>query len=248
MGVDGISIMFVLISTALTPIAILSSWNSTGGRVREYMVAFLVMETMMVGLFSALDFILFFVFFEGVLIPMFIIIGVWGGERRLYAAIKFFLFMFAGSMLMLLGILALWFHDGTTSIPAMMHIPLATASAVLAVPRLPGRIRGEDPDLAGPHLAARRASRGADRGFRPARRRARQYGRLWLPSLSRCRCCPMPPSISRRSCSRSVWVAVIYTSIAALVQRDLLKLVAYSSVGHMAIAVIGIFTFNVPGH
>ncbi|WP_284947858.1 NADH-quinone oxidoreductase subunit M [Acidisoma cladoniae] len=246
MGVDGISVMFVLISTALTPIAILSSWNSTGGRVREYMIAFLVMETMMVGLFSALDFILFFVFFEGVLIPMFIIIGVWGGERRLYAAIKFFLFMFAGSMLMLLGIMALWFHDGTMSIPDMLHIPLPPhlqfwlflaflAAFAVKIPIWPVHTwlidaHQEAPIAASVLLAGVLANMGG-------------YGFLRF-SL------PLLPQASQHFAPLMFAlgvIAVIYTSIAALVQRDLLKLVAYSSVGHMAIAVIGIFTFNVQG-
>ena len=246
MGVDGISVMFVLISTALTPIAILSSWNSGGGRVRDYMIAFLVLETMMVGLFSALDFILFFVFFEGVLIPMFIIIGVWGGERRLYAAIKFFLFMFAGSMLMLLGILALWFHDGTTSIPAMMHIPLPPhlqfwlflaflAAFAVKIPLWPLHTwlldAHREAPIAGSVLLAGVLANMGGYGFL-------RFSVPLLPDASQY-FAPLMFTLGV--------VAVIYTSIAALVQRDLLKLVAYSSVGHMAIAVIGIFTFNVQG-
>jgi NADH-quinone oxidoreductase subunit M len=245
MGVDGISVMFVLISTALTPIAILSSWTNTA-RVRDYMIAFLVMETMMVGLFSALDFILFFVFFEGVLIPMFIIIGVWGGERRLYAAIKFFLFMFAGSMLMLLGILALWFHDGTTSIPAMMHIPLPAhlqfwlflaflAAFAVKIPIWPVHTwlidAHREAPIAGSVLLAGVLANMGGYGFL-------RFSVPLLPEASQ-HLAPLMFALGV--------VAVIYTSIIALVQRDLLKLVAYSSVGHMAIAVIGIFTFNVQG-
>ncbi len=246
MGVDGISIMFVLISTALTPIAILSAWRGTGGRAREYMIAFLVMETMMIGVFSALDFILFFVFFEGVLIPMFIIIGVWGGERRLYAAIKFFLFMFAGSMLMLLGILALWFHDGTTSIPAMMHIPLPPhlqfwlflaflAAFAVKIPIWPVHTwlldAHREAPIAGSVLLAGVLANMGGYGFL-------RFSVPLLPDASQ-HFAPLMFTLGV--------VAVIYTSIAALVQRDLLKLVAYSSIGHMAIAVIGIFTFNVQG-
>jgi NADH-quinone oxidoreductase subunit M len=245
MGVDGISVMFVLISTALTPIAILSSWNNPA-RVREYMIAFLVMETMMIGLFSALDFILFFVFFEGVLIPMFIIIGVWGGERRLYAAIKFFLCMFAGSMLMLLGILALWFHDGTTSIPAMMHIPLPPhlqfwlflaflAAFAVKIPIWPVHTwlidAHREAPIAGSVLLAGVLANMGGYGFL-------RFSVPLLPQASQ-HLAPLMFALGV--------VAVIYTSIAALVQRDLLKLVAYSSIGHMAIAVIGIFTFNVQG-
>jgi NADH-quinone oxidoreductase subunit M len=120
MGVDGISMLFVLLSTLLTPICILASWEAVQTRVREYMIAFLVLETMMVGMFCALDLIIFYVFFEGVLIPMFLIIGVWGGQRRVYAAFKFFLYTLLGSVLMLLAILALWYQAGTTDIAGLM--------------------------------------------------------------------------------------------------------------------------------
>ena len=109
-GVDGISIFFVLLSTALTPICVLASWKSITKRVREYMIAFLILETMMIGTFVALDFLLFYIFFEGVLIPMFIIIGVWGGERRVYSAFKFFLYTLAGSVLLLVAILVLHYE------------------------------------------------------------------------------------------------------------------------------------------
>ncbi|MEX0815635.1 MAG: NADH-quinone oxidoreductase subunit M, partial [Dongiaceae bacterium] len=121
MGVDGISLLLVLLSTLLTPIAILASWEAIQTRIKEYMIAFLVLETLMVGMFCALDFVAFYVFFEGVLIPMFFIIGVWGGERRVYAAFKFFLYTLLGSVLMLLGILAIYFEAGTTDIPTLMR-------------------------------------------------------------------------------------------------------------------------------
>ena len=117
MGIDGISLFFVLLSTLLTPICVLASWESVQTRVKEYMVAFLVLETFMVGMFCALDLALFYVFFEGVLIPMFLIIGVWGGKRRVYAAFKFFLYTLLGSVLMLLAILVIYFIVGTTDIP-----------------------------------------------------------------------------------------------------------------------------------
>ena len=120
MGVDGISVLFVLLATALTPICILASWESIGTRVREFMFAFLVLETMMVGMFAALDFVVFYMFFEGVLIPMYLIIGVWGGPRRVYAAIKFFLYTLAGSVLMLLALLAMWYAAGSTDIATLM--------------------------------------------------------------------------------------------------------------------------------
>ncbi len=121
MGVDGISVFFVLLSTLLTPICILASWESIENRVHEYMMAFLLLETMMVGMFLSLDLILFYVFFEGVLIPMFLIIGVWGGKRRVYAAFKFFLYTLLGSVLTLIAILALYRQFGTTDIPTLMQ-------------------------------------------------------------------------------------------------------------------------------
>jgi len=116
LGVDGISLFFVLLSTLLTPICVLASWRSVTDRVREYMIAFLVLDTLMVGMFCALDLVLFFFFFEGVLIPMFLIIGVWGGPRRVYAAFKFFLYTLAGSVFMLLAVIAMYFEAGTTDI------------------------------------------------------------------------------------------------------------------------------------
>ncbi|MBL4721022.1 MAG: NADH-quinone oxidoreductase subunit M, partial [Alphaproteobacteria bacterium] len=119
-GVDGISMFFVLLSTLLTPICILASWDSIKFRVKEFMIAFLVLETMMVGMFCALDFVVFYIFFEAVLIPMFLIIGVWGGKRRVYAAFKFFLYTLLGSVLMLLAIIAMYIEVGTTDIPTIM--------------------------------------------------------------------------------------------------------------------------------
>ena len=121
MGVDGISLPFVILTTALMPFCIVASWKSVKMRLREYMMAFLILETLMVGTFSALDLVLFYLFFEGGLIPMFLIIGIWGGPRRVYASFKFFLYTFLGSVLMLLAIMALYWNAGTTDIPTLMH-------------------------------------------------------------------------------------------------------------------------------
>ena len=121
MGVDGISLFFVVLSAFLTPICVVASWTSIKTRVKEYMIAFLALETLMVGMFCALDFVLFYMFFEGVLIPMFLIIGVWGGPRRVYAAFKFFLYTLLGSVLMLLAILAIYFQVGSTDIVAALN-------------------------------------------------------------------------------------------------------------------------------
>ena len=120
MGIDGISLFFVILSTFLTPICVLASWKAITVRVKEYMIAFLVLETFMIGTFVALDFLIFYIFFEAVLIPMFIIIGVWGGPRRVYSAFKFFLYTLAGSVLLLAALLALYFEAGTTDIPTLM--------------------------------------------------------------------------------------------------------------------------------
>ncbi|MGB2659124.1 MAG: proton-conducting transporter membrane subunit, partial [Pseudolabrys sp.] len=121
MGVDGISLPFVILTTGLMPICILASWTAIQTRVKEYMIAFLVLETLMVGTFSALDLVLFYLFFEGGLIPMFLIIGVWGGPRRVYASFKFFLYTLLGSVLMLLAIMAMYWDAGTTDIATLLR-------------------------------------------------------------------------------------------------------------------------------
>ncbi len=133
MGVDGISVLFVLLSTVLTPICILSSWECIHTRVREYMISFLILETMMVGMFAATDFVVFYMFFEGVLIPMYLIIGVWGGPRRVYSAVKFFLYTLTGSVLMLLALIAMWVQAGTTDIPMLLQTAFPVGDADLAV-------------------------------------------------------------------------------------------------------------------
>src|SRR5207253_6331609 len=120
MGIDGISLPFVILTTALMPFCIIASWKSITLRVREYMMAFLVLETLMIGTFSAIDLVLFYLFFEGGLIPMFLIIGIWGGPRRVYATFKFFLYTLTGSVLMLLAIMAMYWNAGTTDIPALL--------------------------------------------------------------------------------------------------------------------------------
>ena len=120
MGIDGISMLFVLLTTLLTPICVLSSWECIQNRVKEYMISFLVLETFMIGMFCSLDMVVFYIFFEAVLIPMFVIIGVWGGPGRVYAAFKLFLYTLLGSVLMLLALLAMYFTTGSTDIPTLM--------------------------------------------------------------------------------------------------------------------------------
>jgi NADH-quinone oxidoreductase subunit M len=246
MGVDGISVLFVLLSTALTPICILASWESITTRVRDYMIAFLVLETMMVGMFCALDFLVFYMFFEGVLIPMYLIIGIWGGPRRVYAAFKFFLYTLAGSLLMLLALLAMWNYAGTTDITVLMHTVFSPrmqtwlflaffASFAVKVPMWPVHTWLPDAHVEAPTggsviLAGVLLKMGA-------------YGFLRFSV-------PMLPEASAYFApfiyTLSV-VAVIYTSLVALAQTDMKKLIAYSSVAHMGVVTIGIFTFNAQG-
>ncbi len=246
MGVDGISVLFVLLSTALTPLCILASWESVKMRVREYMAAFLILETMMVGMFSATDFLLFYMFFEGVLIPMYLIIGIWGGPRRVYASLKFFLYTFAGSVLMLLALLAMWQQAGTTDITVLLRTPFSydmqywlflgfLASFAVKVPMWPVHTWLPDAHVEAPTagsviLAGVLLKMGA-------------YGFLRFSV-------PMLPLASQHFAPLMFAlgvIAVVYTSLVALAQEDMKKLIAYSSVAHMGVVVIGIFTFNVQG-
>ncbi|MCK5555874.1 MAG: NADH-quinone oxidoreductase subunit M, partial [Alphaproteobacteria bacterium] len=246
MGVDGISIFFVLLSTLLTPICILASWESIKKRVREYMMAFLLLETMMIGMFCALDFVLFYVFFEGVLLPMFFIIGVWGGERRVYAAFKFFLYTLLGSVLMLLAILLIYHQSGTMDIPTLMQASLPPgmqkwlwlafmASFAVKIPMWP--VHTWLPDA---HVEAPTAGSVILAGILL---KMGGYGFLRI-SL------PMLPEASEYFIplifSLSV-IAVIYTSLVALVQEDIKKLIAYSSVANMGFVTIGIFSVTTQG-
>ena len=247
MGVDGISMPFVLLSTLLTPLCILASWEAIKTRVKEYMIAFLVLETLMVGMFCALDFVAFYIFFEGVLIPMFLIIGVWGGKRRVYAAFKFFLYTLAGSVLMLLAILAMYYTAGTTNIvelinehnfPREMQFYLWVAffaSFAVKVPMWPVHTWLPDAHVEAPTagsviLAGVLLKMGA-------------YGFLRFSV-------PMMPEASQflgpLIFGLSI-VAIIYTSLVALAQEDMKKLIAYSSVAHMGYVTAGIFSMTTQG-
>ncbi|EHM02340.1 NADH dehydrogenase subunit M [Acetobacteraceae bacterium AT-5844] len=246
LGVDGISVLFVLLSTLLTPICILASWEAVQSRVREYMIAFLVLETMMVGMFASMDMLMFYIFFEGVLIPMFLIIGVWGGQRRVYAAYKLFLYTLLGSLLMLLALLTLWFMAGTTSIPELFKLQIAPslqvwlflaffASFAVKVPMWP--VHTWLPDA---HVEAPTAGSVILAGVLL---KMGGYGfiRFSLPLL------PVATEWFAPLIFTLSIVAVIYTSLVAMAQEDMKKLIAYSSVAHMGIVTLGIFALNHQG-
>ena len=246
MGVDGISMLFVILTTFLMPITILASWESVEHRVKEYMIAFLVLETLMLGVFCALDMVLFYLFFEAGLIPMFLIIGVWGGKRRVYASFKFFLYTLLGSVLMLLAMMAMYWYAGTTDIPKLLATKFPAdmqwwlwlaffASFAVKMPMWPVHTWLPDAHVEAPTggsviLAAILLKMGG-------------YGFLRF-SL------PMFPVASEHFAplvfTLSI-VAIIYTSLVALVQEDIKKLIAYSSVAHMGFVTMGIFTANQQG-
>ena len=245
MGVDGISMLFVILTTFLMPICILASWQSSDAG-REYMLAFLVLETLMIGVFCSLDLVLFYLFFEGGLIPMFLIIGIWGGPRRVYASFKFFLYTLLGSVLMLLAIIAMYWQSGTTDIAVLLANPFPARDADLAVARVLRLIRRQDAHVAGPHMAAGRACGGAHRGLCHPCRNSSENGRLWFLALL---AADVPGGIvlfAPLVFALSI-VAIIYTSLVALMQEDMKKLIAYSSVAHMGFVTMGIFTFTRQG-
>ena len=246
MGVDGISMPFVLLSTFLTPLSILASWKAIKVRVREYMIAFLVLETMMVGMFASLDMLMFYLFFEAVLIPMFIIIGVWGGARRVYAAFKFFLYTLLGSVLMLVCMLAMYIEVGTTDIPVLTGYSFGVgmqtwlflgfmASFAVKVPMCPVHTWLPDAHVEAPTAGSmilagvllKMGGYGFIRFSLPMFPHASEFFAPLIFSLS--------------------IIAIIYTSLVALAQSDMKKLIAYSSVAHMGFVTIGIFTLTEQG-
>ena len=246
LGVDGISVLFVLLTTLLTPICILASWNSIKDRVKEYMIAFLILETMMIGMFAALDIMIFYIFFEAVLIPMFLIIGVWGGKRRVYASYKLFLYTLTGSVLMLLAILVMYVQAGTTDIVELMKFRFDPAlqnwlwlaffaSFAVKVPMWPVHTWLPDAHVeaptAGSVILAGVLLKFGGYGFI-------RFSLPMFPDAS----VYFTPLIYTLSIA-----AVIYTSLVALVQTDMKKLIAYSSIAHMGFVTAGTFTMTVHG-
>jgi NADH-quinone oxidoreductase subunit M len=246
MGVDGISMLFVILTTFLMPLCILASWESIEKRVKAYMIAFLLLETLMIGVFCALDIVLFYVFFEAGLIPMFIIIGVWGGKRRVYASFKFFLYTLAGSVLMLLAIMAMFYQSGTTDIPTLLTHSFPAnmqtwlwlaffASFAVKMPMWP--VHTWLPDA---HVEAPTAGSVILAGILL---KMGGYGflRFSLPMF------PLASEMFAPLIFTLSVVAIIYTSLVALMQEDMKKLIAYSSVAHMGFVTMGIFAMNQEG-
>ncbi len=246
MGVDGISMLFVILTTALMPLCIIASKYSVQKRFREYMIAFLILETLMIGVFCATDLVLFYVFFEAGLIPMFLIIGIWGGPRRVYAAFKFFLYTLLGSVLMLLAIMAMYWQAGTTDIPTLLthSFPAGMqtwlwlaffASFAVKMPMWPVHTWLPDAHVeaptAGSVILAGVLLKMGGYGFL-------RFSIPMFPLAS----ADFAPFIYTLSV-----VAIIYTSLVALMQEDMKKLIAYSSVAHMGYVTMGIFAMNQQG-
>ncbi len=246
-GVDGISVLLVLLTTLITPLCVLCSWKAIDARVKEYMMAILIMEAALIGVFVSLDLLLFFVFWEAELIPMFLIIGVWGGHRRVYAALKFFLYTMVGSLPMLVAILALYFVGGETfdiqelskgSYSAMFQFWVFWAfflGFAIKVPMFPFHTWLPDAHVEAPTAGSVMLA--------SVMLKLGTYGFLRF-------CLPITPDASHAFAPVILalsLIAIIWGSYMALVQTDLKKLVAYSSVGHMGFVTLGIFVFNPQG-
>ena len=246
LGVDGISMPFVVLTAFLMPFCILASWHSITDRVREYMVAFLVLETLMIGVFASLDIVIFYIFFEGGLIPMFLIIGVWGGARKIYASFKFFLYTLTGSLLMLVAIIVMYWEAGSTSIPDLLDHQFPPdmqvwlwfaffASFAVKMPMWPVHTWLPDAHVeaptAGSVLLAGILLKMGGYGFL-------RFSLPMFPEAS----ADLAWLVFTLSC-----IAIVVTSLTALAQQDMKKLIAYSSVAHMGFVTMGIFAMNVQG-
>ena len=246
MGIDGISLLLVLLTTFIMPLCVIGSWTYIQKRVKEFMICLLIMETAMLGVFMALDFVLFYILWEAMLIPMYLLIGIWGGPRRIYASIKFFLYTLSGSVMLLVAIIALYLHTGTFSIPMMMGQDYSTTMQIwlflafflafaIKVPMFPFHTwlpaaHVEAPTAGSVILASVLLKMGT-------------YGFLRF-------CLPITPYASVTLAPYVLWLsvaAILYGGFTALAQSDMKKLVAYSSVGHMGFVTLGIFFFNTQG-
>ncbi len=245
-GIDGISLSFILLTTFITPICILATINSIQNRLREFLIALLLMETMMIGVFCSLDLFIFYLFFEAGLIPMFLIIGIWGGERRVYSAFKFFLYTLFGSVFMLISIIYIYFDAGTLDVEKLLNIQINKdyqkylwlgffASFAVKTPMWPVHTWLPDAHVEAPTsgsvILAAILLKMAGYGFI-------RFSLGLFPDAS----IYFSPLVFTLSI-----IAIIYTSLVALVQKDMKKLIAYSSVAHMGFVTIGIFVFNKEG-
>jgi NADH-quinone oxidoreductase subunit M len=245
-GVDGISLSFILLTTFITPICILATINSVKIRLREFLIALLLMETMMIGVFCSLDLFIFYLFFEAGLIPMFLIIGIWGGEKRVYSAFKFFLYTLFGSVFMLISIIYIYFDAGTLDVEKLLNIQINKdyqkylwlgffASFAVKTPMWPVHTWLPDAHVEAPTsgsvILAAILLKMAGYGFI-------RFSLGLFPDAS----IYFGPLVFTLSI-----IAIIYTSLVALVQKDMKKLIAYSSVAHMGFVTIGIFVFNQEG-
>ncbi|MCB2182932.1 MAG: NADH-quinone oxidoreductase subunit M [Desulfobulbaceae bacterium] len=246
LGIDGISLLLVLLTTFIMPLCVVGSWTYIQKRVKEFMICLLIMETAMLGVFMALDFVLFYVLWEAMLIPMYLLIGVWGGPRKIYASIKFFLYTLAGSVMLLVAIIALYLHTGTFSIPTMMGQDYSTTMQIwvflafflafaIKVPMFPFHTwlpaaHVEAPTAGSVILASILLKMGT-------------YGFLRF-------CLPITPLATLSLGPYILWMsiaAILYGGFTALAQSDMKKLIAYSSVGHMGFVTLGIFFLNQQG-
>ena len=246
LGIDGISVLFIVLTTMLVPICILASYDSIKFSIKEYLISFLALETFMIGVFCSLDLVLFYLFFEGGLIPMFLIIGIWGGERRVYSTFKFFLYTLAGSVFMLLAIIYIYWNAGTTDVQYLLNYQFSKneqiilwlaffASFVVKIPMWPFHTWLPDSHVeaptAGSVILAGVLLKMAGYGFI-------RFSLGFFPDASEM----FMPMIFTLSI-----IAIIVTSLIALVQEDMKKLIAYSSVAHMGFVTLGIFTFTIQG-
>ena len=246
LGIDGSSVLFIVLTTMLVPICILASYDSIKFSIKEYLISFLALETFMIGVFCSLDLVLFYLFFEGGLIPMFLIIGIWGGERRVYSTFKFFLYTLAGSVFMLLAIIYIYWNAGTTDVQYLLNYQFSKneqimlwlaffASFVVKIPMWPFHTWLPDAHVeaptAGSVILAGVLLKMAGYGFI-------RFSLGFFPDASEM----FMPMIFTLSI-----IAIIVTSLIALVQEDMKKLIAYSSVAHMGFVTLGIFTFTIQG-
>tara|TARA_Y100001970_G_scaffold172558_1_gene210893 strand:- start:191 stop:1678 length:1488 start_codon:yes stop_codon:yes gene_type:complete len=246
LGIDGVSILFIVLTTLITPICVISCLNSVKSRVKEFLIAILILETFMIGVFCSLDLVIFYLFFEAGLIPMFLIIGVWGGPRKIYSAFKFFLYTLLGSVLMLVAIIAIYWITGTTDVTQIYQIKIPEkyqyilwlaffSSFAVKMPMWPVHTWLPDAHVeaptAGSVILAAILLKMAGYGFI-------RFSIGMFPNASEY----FTPLIFILSV-----IAIIYTSLVALMQDDMKKLIAYSSVGHMGFVTLGIFTFTQQG-